>query len=122
MQFDGGSTGPLSVGVHYYVCTPHAGGGMKGTITVTSTVGIPSVADLSFKLFPNPVVDNLSIELPEEGNTIKVYDLTGNVLAEYNDVAAGIMNVGVLENKPAGVYLVSVTNRKTVITRRIAKK
>ncbi|MBR9975652.1 MAG: hypothetical protein KFF77_08725 [Bacteroidetes bacterium] len=37
LPFGGGTVVPTATGTYYYVCSPHASLGMKGTITVTST-------------------------------------------------------------------------------------
>jgi len=57
LPFGGGLVLPadLTPGMHWYVCQPHASGGMKGTIMVESTSYIgepPSPPTIS--LFPNP--------------------------------------------------------------------
>ena len=44
LPFGGGNLNGLAAGTYYYVCTPHAAGGMKGTITVTAAP--PSGCDL----------------------------------------------------------------------------
>jgi plastocyanin len=45
----------LGIGTHYYVCTPHASIGMKGTIIVQSTTDIPgNLFRPDFSIYPNP--------------------------------------------------------------------
>lgn len=49
VPFGGGTVVPTSTGTYYYVCSPHASLGMKGTITVTSTTistGTISLTDI----------------------------------------------------------------------------
>ena len=54
----------LSVGTHYYVCAPHASMGMKGQITVTSTVGVKGInAEIAKSFYPNPFKNNFTVEL-----------------------------------------------------------
>ena len=54
----------LGAGTHYYVYSPHASLGMKGTITVQSITGVwETQLPTSISIFPNPVSDLLNIEL-----------------------------------------------------------
>jgi plastocyanin len=52
----------LTAGTHYYVCSPHASGGMKGVIIVNATTGI---ADNRIKpnvtLYPNPTSEVVNV-------------------------------------------------------------
>ena len=64
LPFGGGlvSSSQLGVGTHYYVCSPHASSGMKGTIIVQNTTGIAeSVIPVSYIVYPNPFTDFLTI-------------------------------------------------------------
>ena len=59
-SFGGGIVLPsqLGVGTHYYVCTPHASMGMKGTIIVqNSTTSITENSlQKTISVFPNPSI------------------------------------------------------------------
>jgi plastocyanin len=89
IAFGGGTllTGNLSVGTHYYVCTPHAGMGMKGTITVVNnTNGINNVSNINlhFKFYPNPASEKIGINYSTNVNgkvSLKLFDLTGKMVA-----------------------------------------
>ena len=66
--FSGGFVFPvqLTVGTHYYVCTPHANIGMKGRIIVNSTSGIgnnPATA-AAITVYPNPFATKVTVEAP----------------------------------------------------------
>lgn len=53
----------LTVGTHYFVCTPHASMGMKGIITVNSANGIAENQALSpISIFPSPAVDFITVK------------------------------------------------------------
>lgn len=53
----------LTVGTHYFVCTPHASMGMKGIITVNSANGIAENKALSpISIFPSPAVDFITVK------------------------------------------------------------
>jgi plastocyanin len=53
----------LTVGTHYYICTPHASLGMKGTIIVKSPNGISENQSLSpISIFPSPAIDFITVK------------------------------------------------------------
>ncbi|MBI4429690.1 MAG: T9SS type A sorting domain-containing protein [Ignavibacteriales bacterium] len=86
VPFGGGLAAQLGVGVHYYVCTPHAASGMKGRIFVTAPTSvrdeprsIPGVFQL-FQNYPNPFNPSTVIEylLLSPGNvTVAIYNSLG---------------------------------------------
>jgi len=67
--FGGGTVVMTGIGVHYYVCVPHASSGMKGTITVTPVTDIETVADpLPARFFleqnyPNPFNPSTTLKI-----------------------------------------------------------
>ncbi len=69
----------LAVGTHYYVCTPHAGSGMKGQITVQSGVGVNENSASNVSVYPNPVSDLMTVKTNRNmiGSSYFMYDLTG---------------------------------------------
>jgi plastocyanin len=77
----GGLVGPdkLTVGVHYFVCFPHASIGMKGRIYVTTSTGLASInQNAAFTLYPNPFVNSVTIDAPScEGSLFILRDLNG---------------------------------------------
>jgi plastocyanin len=65
VPFGGGEVLPaqLPAGTHYYVCTPHAGDGMKGIINVGTPTGIAeSLGEPDISVFPNPAIDLITIK------------------------------------------------------------
>ncbi len=55
--FGGGqvNASQLGIGTHYYVCSPHASGGMKGTIIVQTATGIAdNPKQMIISVYPNP--------------------------------------------------------------------
>lgn len=90
-------------GTYNYVCTPHAGMGMVGTITVTPATGIKEISGTakSFKLnqnYPNPFNPSTQIRfsIPASGFVnLSVFDFSGRKVAELVNGA-----------KPGGEYVV----------------
>jgi plastocyanin len=65
LPFGGGllSSAQLTVGTHWYVCSPHASMGMKGIIIVSTSTGITeNQQQLNISLYPNPAVDLITIK------------------------------------------------------------
>jgi len=88
VPFGGGLVLPtqLGVGIHYYVCTPHAASGMKGRIFVTAPTSVrdePRSIPEAFQLFqnyPNPFNPSTVIEyqLSSAGNVnVSIYNFLG---------------------------------------------
>lgn len=85
--FGGGLVLPsqLAVGTHYYVCQPHAGLGMKGTIIVQNTTGINSYSSpIKLSLYYSHELKQLSIVAPSElaGEKYLITNLTGKKVTE----------------------------------------
>lgn len=98
LPLGGGTVVITQPGVHYYVCVPHASGGMKGTITANTLTGIESglsTIPANFNLmqnYPNPFNPGTVIRysLPRESNvSIKVHDITGKKVADLLETKQG---------------------------------
>lgn len=77
--------------------------------------------NLVYGLYPNPVEDVLTIELPLNANaTVEVVNVLGNVVLS-SEVSASDneLNMGAL---PKGIYLVRISNGEAVHTERIIKE
>ncbi len=87
--------------------------------TVT-TVGIKSLAEASYKLYPNPVNDELTIESQGDINLVEVYSVTGQLLQTVNPQSKVIkINVSTYEQ---GVYLIKLhTTDGRIKTSRVVK-
>jgi plastocyanin len=103
----------LGVGTHYYVCTPHAGVGMKGQIIVQAATGLLENASYSLSVYPNPAADLVVMKANKYamGSAYAMYDLTGRQV-----VAGKIMNesTGIdISQLQSGLYFLQVgTNAK----------
>ena len=122
--FGGGIVLPtqLSVGTHYYVCSPHAGAGMKGVIIVQNTNSI-SETDLSNKIsiYPNPNKGLLTLNIANlpltNGYTANIINLEGKVLV--STFITGINNTIDIANLPKGLYYLKLQNEKFSITKKV---
>lgn len=113
----------LSVGIHYYICTPHASMSMKGKIVVTSSVGIFAHKSLlANRIYPNPTKNNFTIELSGNEKSIKIYNLVGSVIAEYTNLGEGKFLLNALENKPTGAYFIAITTKESAYNYKLIKE
>ncbi len=81
-------------------------------IEVTGTVGISEVAELTSKVYPNPVRNLLNIKSDEKIRYIQVYDLTGRVIYDLNvDNSQAVINVS---NFSHGVYFLRIHTQKGI--------
>jgi plastocyanin len=86
VPFGGGAITLSSVGIHYYVCEPHASLGMKGRINVLGPADLPSLVKAinKFNVYPNPASNFFTVEysLNSAGSvSIKLTDITGREIA-----------------------------------------
>lgn len=122
--FGGGTVLPadLTEGTHWYVCQPHASGGMKGMIIVLGTTSIednPFYADI--KVYPNP--SNGQLFLSGEGTAknfqLEVFDIRGIRLYATEQFAQKQVNeieIPVLEK---GIYIVLMKSDEGSSMRKI---
>jgi len=109
------------VGSTDYVCDPHDGN-MNGTVNVTSTAGISENNLLSFEMYPNPVSDLLSIQLPTgtEKAEVSVFDYTGRLVSSKtissNDTAIDVQKIS------KGIYMIRVATNTKIGVQRFIKK
>ena len=109
------------VGSTNYVCDPHAGN-MNGTVTVTSTAGITKNNLLSFDMYPNPVSDMLTVQLPTgtEKAEVSIIDYTGRLVSSKtissNDTSIDVQSIS------KGIYIIRVTSNAKIGVQRFIKK
>ncbi|MES2567418.1 MAG: T9SS type A sorting domain-containing protein [Bacteroidota bacterium] len=111
----------------YYVCTAHAGMGMKGMITVSSTsINEQDASISSVSIFPNPAKDKFSVKYNSEDSNVilKLYSICGQEVESLvfkKETIAGVSTINVdLQNKvPAGVYFLQLTSNAKKVTRKI---
>ncbi|UCH14422.1 MAG: hypothetical protein JSV22_00290 [Bacteroidales bacterium] len=123
IDFGGGELVLETPGTFYYVCTPHASLGMKGIITVTSTITsseqstVESNSDAVLSVYPNPVSDLMTLSFNVNRQTrvsINILDITGRTTQNLidSDYEPGIYTEIVnLEHLRAGRYFVYYRSR-----------
>ena len=107
-------------GEYDFQCDPHSSF-MKGKITVQNATSIESIySGNSFKIFPSPFQNSLSIE-GCNGGEIFLYSVVGR-LELYNKIENHIQRLN-LGNLPSGIYLYQITSANNeTISGKIAKK
>jgi plastocyanin len=133
VAFGGGTVTGLSAGTHYYVCAPHASGGMKGKITVNSPSGIqPALAlEKAYKLYPNPtsgllVLENTfpgsgKMELTESSAYLEFINMQGRSVYSTDKVDVSAIRQVDISRIPAGQYIVRISDGKQTLTGRVVK-
>jgi plastocyanin len=134
LGFGGGMVTGLSTGVHFYVCAPHASGGMKGKITVNASSGISQKESFEnhFKLYPNPAKDHIVLEinrlmLPSgkitaSPSTLAIYNASGEqvyVEENYNKLKTNIIDLSGLS---AGSYVLRISSEGRIYSRAFIKE
>ena len=110
----GGGTVPanlLTVGIHYYVCGPHASLGMKGKITVVNTTGIvENPLKDGFSIYPNPSNGNFQLKinnpLAAKKLDLGIYDVIGNKVFAISNIQQQYATNFELGDLPKGTYVV----------------
>lgn len=120
----------LPVGTHYYVCTPHAFMGMKGTIIVEEATSTDDIVETTvMSVYPNPVKGNINIRfnaVQPQQLELKLYDLQGKLVEV---LLPGMRVTGLFEHSfpttgfNPGVYLLAwVTDGKANFKRIVILK
>ncbi len=124
VAFGGGLLLPadLVAGTHYYICTNHAASGMKGIITVQDPSGISSNNPiLESVISPNPNTGNFKLELLNTGTNdsyqLVVIDITGRTVFS-QEIKQSISNI-TLPNPLAGTYMVRISRKNAVLTKKL---
>jgi plastocyanin len=115
----------LAIGTHYYVCTPHAVWGMKGTIIVQNVTGNTEVVQKSnVSVYPNPSngiyhITINGLQSVKDGN-IEVFNVVGERVFR-----TGFSNSTVdvdLSNSSKGIYFMKIFDGQNVNAKRIVKQ
>jgi plastocyanin len=113
--FGGGTVILNKAGTLYYVCEPHAGLGMKGTIAVAGTSGAfdPALAQLDWRVSPNPTRDQAFIQINFERGAAGQWNLSdalGRTIQTMQFRLETGENTVPIDTKgaPAGIYLLQL--------------
>ncbi len=112
----------LEVGMHYYVCVPHAGMGMKATINVLPGIGVAeTAAKANVNFYPNPSNGTFQLFANDlnlaENCTLEIMDMQGNRVYQ-SRITNSISNID-LSGSARGIYLMKISNSNGIINRRI---
>jgi len=103
----------LGVGTHYYVCTPHASLGMKGTIIVQNATGIEeNKLPAGFSIYPNPSLISLTLNANDDeiGSGFYIADLAGRRVAT-GKIENNITTIDI-SYLARGTYLIGTVDRR----------
>jgi plastocyanin len=112
----------LTVGTYYYVCTPHAVWGMKGTIIVQGTTENAEIKPkASVYVYPNPSTGVFHVAVSgvpsnKDGN-VEIYSLLGEKV--YETVVSNSTAIIDLSNSSKGIYLMKFNDGEGLITKKI---
>jgi hypothetical protein len=84
------------------------------------TTSLGEANDLSFSLYPNPVLDNLTISGKSQIKQINIYDISGRLIKQ---VQTNLVNIAVVNfnDLNAGSYLVEVVSTSGKVVKEIVK-
>jgi plastocyanin len=133
LDYGGGRLILNTPGIYYYVCTPHAVWGMKGTITVAGAVSLSEIQsgntgqELEL-VYPNPFTDHLAFQftLPSFSPVMMdIVDLTGKkvmTLTNQSYSAGTTVLETDLASLPSGPYLIRYKSGNESLIRNIVKR
>jgi len=99
---------------------PLASNYQPATVSITQTVGIENPLAATLSLYPNPVTDYFKISGLSGGETVKILNMNGKVIA--SSIAQGATTVFAAGSLPQGVYLVTVQNGTKMNVLKFVKK
>lgn len=125
-SFGGGLVLPaqLTVGTHYYVCSPHASLGMKGEIIVLDIAGIQeNQLDANVSIFPNPTRGKFTLtvdgkQTPINKLDLEIYNLAGQKIYQSTNMPAQ-QSIIDLESESRGIYFIRIKTEQGTNTKKI---
>ena len=126
VEFAGGTitADKLTVGTHYYVCSPHASVGMKGTITVLNTTGIAQYESKDgISVYPNPSGGNFQLRISNSRLSkdfdLEIFNVVGARVYRKSELAQQhVFNIDAAD-LPKGTYILKVNNGETAYYKKI---
>jgi hypothetical protein len=77
-------------------------------------------SNLTIKIFPNPVINELTINNIDENSIISIYDLNGQLLI--NKTAKSITEKIDVSSLASGIYFIKIINENTINTSKLIKQ
>jgi hypothetical protein len=85
----------------------------------SQTSAVDKINAGSINLYPNPVIDVLNIQLPEENYRLMMFDIVGNKVLDKFIPASYKLDMSILKT---GVYFLKAENAKGIINGKVIKK
>lgn len=127
--FGGGLVLPakLTVGTHYYVCTPHAAGGMKGTIIVQASTALNNnETKPDFAVYSGTPGGHIRVELTSkiltEDSALRFYNIQGHVINQFSSSLLSESNDYNLSGLSKGIYFAVFSNGSITMTSKFLIK
>ncbi len=73
-------------------------------------------------VYPNPVSNELFVDIPEDSRMLEITDMTGKICYTYKNPAQGIMHVHEVHSFPAGIYIVKLMMGEERLFRKFVKQ
>ena len=126
LPFGGGMVLPtnLTEGTHWYVCQPHASGGMKGMIIVQGTTSTDDNQYApSFSVYPNPstgIISLLTGDVQTAKNIkVEIFDIHGNTWYSATNTDQLSLSSIDLSNAAKGMYIIRLYDDKGIRSRKL---
>lgn len=120
-------TNNLEVGTHWYVCGPHANGGMKGMIIVELGTGIEDPqSGTALSITPNPTTGKVQVYWSNPSTvkeyTVSVVDINGRVIYQTTGRGEQVLTQNLeinLADYPKGTYFVRVRDNEGIHSKKL---
>ena len=114
----------LTEGTHWYVCQPHASGGMKGMIIVQGTTSTDDSQYASnFSVYPNPstgIISLLTGDVQTADNImVEIFDIHGNTWYSATKTDQLSLSSIDLSNAAKGMYIIRLYDDKGIRSRKL---
>lgn len=126
LEFGGGivTADKLTVGTHYYVCSPHASLGMKGTITVLNTTGIAQNEQKDgITVYPNPSSGNFQLRINNSRLSkefdLEIFNVVGAKVYSKSELAQQHVFSINAADLPKGTYILKLNDGEAAFYRKI---
>ena len=94
---------------------------MALTVEEETTVSVSNAGKNQFRAYPNPVSNELTLIGELTGSTVRIMNITGQVVLTNNAVSTNLLKLDVA-NLNSGIYLVTITIGDSVQTVKIIKQ